>query len=141
MLVHPLPGDPPICKSLAIPKHPTGPSELSTMTNNPANLAPKDQFLLWRQELEARQEEQARQMAELCVQANQLREENERMRTQLEVGRADPSVLQGIGYGENPAGINDLRHQLPNMCLTGQGASLRQSHPSTRHTGPPPRRK
>ena len=58
------------------------------MTSNPANLALEDQFLLWLQELEARQEDQARQVAELREQANQLREENERLRTQLEAGRA-----------------------------------------------------
>ena len=61
------------------------------MTSNPANLAPEDQFLLWRQELEARQEEQARQVVELCEQANKLREENEHLRTQLEAGRAGQS--------------------------------------------------
>ena len=89
--VHPLPGDPPICKALTIPKHPIGPSEFSTMTRNPANLAPEDQFLLWRQELEARQEEQARQVAELLEQANRFREENAGLRTQLEAGRAEQS--------------------------------------------------
>ena len=77
--VHPLPSDPPICKALAIPKHPTGPSEFSTNTSNPMNLTPEDQFLLWRQELEARQEDQAKQVAELREQANRLREENERL--------------------------------------------------------------
>ena len=61
------------------------------MTSNPVNLAPEDQFLLWRQELEARQEEQARQVAELLEQANQLREENERLRTRLEADRAGQS--------------------------------------------------
>ena len=61
------------------------------MTSNPVNLAPEDQSLLWRQELEARQEEQARQEAELREQANQLREENERLRTQLEAVRTGQS--------------------------------------------------
>ena len=61
------------------------------MTSDPANLAPEDQFLLWRQELETRQEKQARQVVELRVQTNQLREENERMRTQLEASRAEQS--------------------------------------------------
>ena len=61
------------------------------MTRNPANLALEDQFLLWCQELEARQEEQARQVAELHEQANRLREENERLRTQLEAGWAEQS--------------------------------------------------
>ena len=89
--VHLLLGDPPICKALATPKHPTGPLEFNVMTSNPANLAPEDQLLLWRQELEVRQEEQARQVAELREQVNQLHEENERLRTQLEVGRAGQS--------------------------------------------------
>ena len=39
------------------------------MTSNPMNLAPEDQFLLWRQELETRQKDQARQVTELRVQA------------------------------------------------------------------------
>ena len=89
--VHPLLGDPLICKALATPKHPAGPLEISVMTSNPVNLAPEDQFLLWRQELEARQEEKARQVAELREQANQLWEENENLRTQLEAGRAGQS--------------------------------------------------
>ena len=56
-------------------------------------------------------------------------------------GLAGPSALQGIRCGENPAGTNDLLHQLPNMCLIRQGASPQQCHPCTRLTGPPPRRK
>ena len=89
--VHPLLGDPLVCKVLATPKHPTGPSEISVMTSNPVNLALEDQFLLWRQELEVGQEEKARQVAELREQANQPREENEHLRTQLEGGRAGQS--------------------------------------------------
>ena len=89
--VHVLLGDLPISKALAIPKHPTMPSEFTAMATNPANIAPEDQLLLWRKEKEARQEEQARQVVELHEQANRLREENERLRTQLEVGRAEQS--------------------------------------------------
>ena len=89
--VHPLLGDLPISKALAIPKHSTMLSEFTAMANNPANITPEDQLLLWRKEMEARQEEQARQVAELHEQANRLREENERLRTQLEVGRAERS--------------------------------------------------
>ena len=89
--VHPLPGDLPISKALVIPKHPTGPSEFNAMTSNPANLAPEDQSLLWHQEMEAKQEEQTRHMAELHEQANRLREENERLRTLLEADRAEHS--------------------------------------------------
>ena len=61
------------------------------MTTDPANLTPEDQLLPWRKEMEARQEEQARQMAELHEQANRLIEENVRLRTQLEAGRAGQS--------------------------------------------------
>ena len=56
-------------------------------------------------------------------------------------GPAGPSVLQGVGCGENPVETNDRQHQLTNMCLTGQGASPHQCHPCTHLTGPPPRRK
>ena len=86
--VHLLLGDLPISRDSAIPKHPTVPSEFTVMTTNPANLNPEDQLLSWRQEMEARQEEQTRQMAELQEHANQLREENWCLRTQLEVGLA-----------------------------------------------------
>ena len=41
--------------------------------------------------MEAKQEEHARQMAELHEQANWLREENERLRTRLEASRAKQS--------------------------------------------------
>ena len=61
------------------------------MTSNPANLALEDHFLLWLQEMEVKYEGQARKMAELHEQANQLREENERLRTRLEVGQAEQS--------------------------------------------------
>ena len=89
--VHPLLGDLPISEAFAIPKHLVGPSEFTTMTSNPANLAPEDRFLRWRQEMEAKQEEQTRQMAELHEQANWLWEENEHLRARLEVGRTKQS--------------------------------------------------
>ena len=91
--VHQLLGDLPIFKAWAIPKHPVRPSEFTTMTSNPANLAPEDPFLLRRQEMEAKQEQQARKMAELHEQANRLREENERLRTRLEACRAKAKRL------------------------------------------------
>ena len=74
-----------------VPKHPVVPSEFTTMTTNPANLTLEDQLLPWSQEMEARHEDQAKQMAELHEQANRLREENERLRNQLEAGRAGQS--------------------------------------------------
>ena len=78
--------------SLAIPKHPIGPSEFTVMASIPANLAPEDQFLIWRREMEVKQEEQARKMVELHEQTNRLREENEPLLTQLEAGRAEQSL-------------------------------------------------
>ena len=89
--VHSFLGDLPISKDSAISKQPAVPSEFTTMTTNPANLTPEDQLLSWLQEIEKRQAEQTRQMAELLEQANWLREENESLRTQLEVGRAGQS--------------------------------------------------
>ena len=77
--VHPLLGDIPTSKDLVVPRQHTVPFEFTTMTTNPANLTPEDQFLSWRQEKEARQEEQTRHTVELREQANQLREENERL--------------------------------------------------------------
>ena len=86
--VHPLLGDIPTSKDLAVPKQPIVPLEFTTMTTNLVNLTPEDQFLSWCQEIEARQEEQSRQMVELREQANWLREENEPLRTHMETGRA-----------------------------------------------------
>ena len=89
--VHPLLGDIPISEAFTVLEHPTGPSELTVMYNNLANLPLEDQFLLWRQEMEARQEEQARLMAELREHANRFQEDNEHLRTRLEACQADKS--------------------------------------------------
>ena len=112
--VHPLPGDIPISEALAIPKHPIEPSEFTAITSNVAN-QPEDQFLLWRQEMEAKQEEQAQEMAELHEQENRLREENERLRTRLESSRAEksqepPHQLQPFhpGKGKEAAILDDV---------------------------------
>ena len=59
------------------------------MSSNPANQPIKDQFLRWRQEMEAKQEEQARQMVELHEHANRLQQENERLQTRLETNRTE----------------------------------------------------
>ena len=49
------------------------------MSSNAANQPIEDQFLLWRQEMEAKQEEQAIQIAELREHVNRLQQENERL--------------------------------------------------------------
>ena len=59
------------------------------MTSNPANQSIEDQFLRWRQEIKAKQEEQAKQMAELQDHATRLQKENDRLRTRLEADRGE----------------------------------------------------
>ena len=61
--VHLIPSDLFLPESLVVPGHPTGLSEVITMSSNPANQPIKDQFLRWHQQMEAKQEEQTRQMA------------------------------------------------------------------------------
>ena len=48
------------------------------MTSILMNQSPEDQFLHWRQDMERKQEEQAREMRELQDQAERLRRENDR---------------------------------------------------------------
>ena len=70
--VHPLPDDLSLHEVLVVPAHPIGPSESVAMSSNPANQPIEDLFLYWHQEMEAKQEEQAKQMAELREHANHL---------------------------------------------------------------------
>ena len=63
--IHPLPSDLSFPESLVFPDHPIEPLDFITMSSNPTNHPIEDQFLRWRQEMEAKQEEQAKQMAEL----------------------------------------------------------------------------
>ena len=58
--VHPLPSGLPLPEILVVPVHPTEPSESTAMTSNPTNQPVEDQFLRWRQEMEAKQEEQTK---------------------------------------------------------------------------------
>ena len=132
--VHPLPGDLSIYKALVIPKHPTGPSEFNATTSNPGNLAPEDQSLLWRQEMEAKQKEQARQMAELHEQGNRLREENERLGTWLEVDQAEhsrepprPFSPSRLGKGKEVAALDDIDLPADDDLSSGSSPLSRRS--------------
>ena len=87
--VHPLPSNLPVPEVLVVPVHPNEPSEFIVMSSNPANPPIKDQFLRWCQEMEVKQEEQAKQMAELREHANRLQQENEHLRTRLETNRPE----------------------------------------------------
>ena len=77
--VHPMPSDLPFLEALVVPNHSTVPLKFIAMSSNPANQPIEDQVLRWRQEMEAKQEEQARLMAELHESINRLQQENERL--------------------------------------------------------------
>ena len=50
---------------LSTPSSTSDQPEVGTMSNNPMHQTLEDQFLHWRQEMERKQEEQARKMREL----------------------------------------------------------------------------
>ena len=115
--VHPLPSDLPLHKVLVVSAHPTGSSESVTMSSNQANQPIEDPFLRWRQEMEAKQEEQARQMIELHEHANHLLQENERPRARLENNgvenpqvAAQPIPLTRADKGKGPALLDHSDH-------------------------------
>ena len=54
------------------------------MSSHPMNQLPEDQFLHWRQEIEKKQEEQARQMTELQGHVERLQHENDQLWAQIE---------------------------------------------------------
>ena len=74
------------------------------MSSNPINPPIEDQFLRWHQEMEAKQEEQARQITELRERVDRLQQENECLRTRLESSR--PGNPQGIAQNEPLAQAN-----------------------------------
>ena len=82
--LHPLSSDRLSHEALVVPDQPTRQSDPIVMTSNPTNQSLEDQFLRWRQYMETKQEEQARQMAELQSRVDQLQQENNRLRTRLE---------------------------------------------------------
>ena len=53
--------------------------EVVAVLKNLVHQTPKDQFLHWRQEMERKQEEQARQMQELQARAERLQRENDQL--------------------------------------------------------------
>ena len=87
------------------------------MSSNLVNQPIEDNFLRWRQEMEAKQEEQARQMAELHEHSNRLQQENERLWARLETnevenpqGAAQPIPLTKEYKGKGPALPNHSDH-------------------------------
>ena len=67
-----LSSDPPHPEDLVVPADSFGSSGPIAMASNPANQSLEDQFLRWRQDMETKQEEQTRQMAELQSRTNHL---------------------------------------------------------------------
>ena len=59
------------------------------MVSNLANQSLEDQYLRWHQDMETKQEKQARQMAELQSSVDHLQQENEHLRAHLEEDRGD----------------------------------------------------
>ena len=73
------------------------------MTSNLVIQAPEDQFLHWRQDMEKKQEEHARQMKELQEHAEHLQRENDRLRSQVEKRRdLDERDTQDSGQEKHP---------------------------------------
>ena len=60
-----LSSDPPYPEDSVVPAHSSGLSDPIAMASNSENQSLEDQFLRWRQDMETKQEEHARQMAEL----------------------------------------------------------------------------
>ena len=77
--LHPLSSGRLAPEALVVPDQPTRPSDYIIMTGNPANQTLKDPFLCWCQDMEAKQKEQARQMAELQSHADHLQQENDHL--------------------------------------------------------------
>ena len=74
-----LSSDPSHSEDSIVPAHPFGSLDPITMAKNPANQPLEDQFLRWRQDIEMKQKEQARHMAELHSSADHLQQENDHL--------------------------------------------------------------
>ena len=72
-----LSSSPPSSGTLLIPPSTSDSSETITMLSNLMIQSPEDQFLHWRQDMEKKQEEQARQMKELQGHVELLQREND----------------------------------------------------------------
>ena len=66
--------------TLSVPPFSSDSSKAIAMSINPMIQSPEDQFLYWHQDLERKQEEQARQMKKLQSYVEQLHQENDQLR-------------------------------------------------------------
>ena len=134
--VNPLLGDLPLHEVLVVSAHPPGPLDSVTMSSNPANQPIEDPFLRWSQEMEAKQEEQARQMVELREHENCLQQENKRLLAHLETngvenpqGAAQPIPLTQADKGKGPALPNHSDHPVDDE-LSSDSSPLPRHSPS-----------
>ena len=73
------------------------------MNSNLVIQSPEDQFLHWHQNMEKKQEEQARQMRELQECAEQLQRKNDRLQAQVEKRQdLDERDTQNSGQAKHP---------------------------------------
>ena len=84
-----LPSDPPHPEDSIVPAHSSSSLDPISMASNPANKSLENHFLGWCQDMEAKQEGQARQMAELQNHADHLQQENNHMWARLEEDRGE----------------------------------------------------
>ena len=116
-----LSSDPPHPEDSVAHAHSSSSSNPIAMANNLANKSLEDQFLCWCQDMETKQEEQARHMTELHSCADHLQQENDRLQARLEEDRGknargsnhpSPSVKYNEGKepilsGDSDAAAND----------------------------------
>ena len=81
--------DSPHPEASVVPAHSSGSSDPIAMASSPANQSLEDQFLHYRQDMEMKKEEQARQMAKLRDYTDCLQQENNRLRALLEEDRGE----------------------------------------------------
>ena len=79
-----LSSDPSLPEESIVPTHSSSSQDPVAMASNPANQSLENQFLHWRRDMETKQEEQAKQMAELQSRANHMQQENDHLWARLE---------------------------------------------------------
>ena len=87
--------------------------------------------------MEAKQEEQARQMVELHEQENRLQEENERLRTQMKDGRAEHSREPPCSFSPSRPGKGKEAVAPDDIDLPENDELSSSSSPLPRHSLPP----
>ena len=82
------------------------------MASNPANQSLEDQFLRWRQDMETKQEEQARHMAKLQSRGDHLQQENDSLRARLEGDRIENARGSTLHFRLNKIKVRSLSGQM-----------------------------